>query len=234
LFLGTGIGEVVAFEVATGSPRTAYPGHRGNVLAMEAPASDVRRVASGSADTTALWWDVGFGGGKETPLSADDRKTLWTALTNADGKAGQEAMTKLAGDAAGFVAHAAAELKPAPAGPTAADLAPIFKDLDAKAFAAREAATAALDKYGETALDLVRTRLETETSAEVRERLIKFLERHTKPASDPERLRQSRAVELLEHLGTAEAKQLLAKLSAGGPSRLTADAAGAVRRMASR
>ena len=56
------------------------------------------------------------------------------------------------------MAHAAAELKPAPAGPTAADLAPLFKDLDAKAFATREAATAALDKYGETALDLVRRR----------------------------------------------------------------------------
>jgi hypothetical protein len=143
-------------------------------------------------------------------------------------------MTKLAGDPAGFVAHAAAELKPAPAGPAAADLAPIFKDLDAKAFAAREAATAALDKYGEAALELVRTRLETEASAEARDRLTRFIERHTKPATDPERLRQGRAVELLEHLGTADAKALLEKHSRGGPSRLTADAAGALKRLAAR
>jgi WD40 repeat protein len=233
LYLGTGIGEVLAFEVASGSLRAAYPGHRGNVLAVDTPANDIRRVASGSADTTALWWDVGFGGKGAAP-SADDRKALWAALTNADGKAAYEAMTKLAGDPTEFVAHAASESKPAPPGPTAADLAPIFRDLDAKTFAAREAASAALDKYGEPAIALVRTRLETETSAEVRERLTKFLDRHTKPATDPERLRQGRALELLEHLGTPEAKGLLEKLAAGGPSRLTADAAAAVKRLAGR
>jgi hypothetical protein len=39
---------------------------------------------------------------------------------------------------------------------------------------------------------------------------------------------------LLEHLGTREAKELLAKLAKGGPARLTTEAAGAASRLASR
>jgi WD40 repeat protein len=234
LFLGTGVGEVLAFEMATGSLRTAYPGHRGAVLAMAAPANDVRRVASGSADTTALWWDVGFSARPGVSLSADDRKNLRAALADPDAKTAFGAMTKLAADPAGFLALATSELKPVPPGPTEADVAPHFKNLDAKAFAAREAATAALDKFGEAAVPLARARLEAETSPEARERLTRFIDQHTKPDSDPERLRQGRAVELLEHLGTPEAKELLAKLAKGGPAKLTADAAGAVRRLAAR
>ena len=231
LFRATDVGEVQLYEVATGKLRAVRPGHRDTVLALDAPAADVRRLVSGSGDTTALWWDVGFGGKPGAPLSADGRKALWAALADGDAKAAYATMTKLAADRAGLVALAAAELKPAPTGPTAADLAPHFKNLDARAFAAREAASAALDKYGEAALDLVRARLETETSAEARDRLTKFVERHTKPATDPERLRQGRALELLEHLRTTEARALLAKLAAGGPSRQTTDAGAAVRRL---
>jgi hypothetical protein len=76
--------------------------------------------------------------------------------------------------------------------------------------------------------------LEAETSPEARERLTGFITRHAKPDTDPERLRQGRAVELLEHLGTPGANELLAKLAKGGPARLTTDAAGAVRRLAGR
>ena len=63
LFKATGIGEVQAFEVATGAFRTAIVGHRDYLLALATP-TDVRRVLSGSKDTTALLWDVGFGGKK--------------------------------------------------------------------------------------------------------------------------------------------------------------------------
>ena len=42
------------FEVATGKFRTALPGHRDTILGLDAPANDVRRVASGSKDTTAF------------------------------------------------------------------------------------------------------------------------------------------------------------------------------------
>ena len=119
----------------------------------------------------------------------------------------------------------------APAGPTAEDLKPIYRDLDSKVFATREAAALKLDKLGESAMGLIRTQLEVETSTEVRERLIRFLDKCDGPTSVPERMRLSRAVELLEHLRTGEAKELLEKLAKGGASRLTTDAAGALGRL---
>ena len=66
----------------------------------------------------------------------------------------------------------------------------------------------------------------------VMERLNKFLERFDGPLED--RLVQVRAVELLEHLGTMDAKAVLKKLAGGGPSRQTADAASALKRLAAR
>ena len=230
LFRATGLGEVHVYEVATGAFRTGYPGHKSMVLALDTP-TDVRRVLSGSSDTTALLWNVGFAGKKGTPLSADERARQWEALTDLDGTKAYDAMVKFAGDPEGFIAMAKAELKPAAEGPTAEDLMPMFRDMDNKAFATREAASAKLDKYGEGAISLVRARLEVESSVEVRDRLKRFLEKCEGPANAPTRFRQGRAVELLEHLGTAEAKALLEKLARGGASYLTSDASGALRRI---
>jgi hypothetical protein len=234
LFRATTNGEVQAFEVATGTFRTAFVGHRDYYVYAVSTPTDVRRMLSGSGDTTALLWDVGFGGKKGARLSAVARTRLWEQLASPDGKIGYRAMTDLAGDPAGFLELVAAELKPAAPGPTAADLALIFRDLDAKAFATREAAVVKLERYGESALALVRAELERGPSAEVRERLERFVGRLDGPGTFPERLRAGRAVEVLEHLRTPEARALLAKLAAGGPSRTTTDAAGAVTRLAGR
>ena len=230
LFRATGAGEVHVFEVASGNFRTAFPGHKDMVLALDAP-TDVLRVVSGSRDTTALLWNVGFDGKKRLALSAENQAKQWESLTDPDGTKAYDAMVKFAADPEGFIAIAKAELKPAAAGPTAEELAPIFRDMDSKAFAIREAASAKLDKYGEGAITLVRTRLEIEPSVEVRDRLKRFLEKCDGPANAPTRLRQGRAVELLEHFATNEAKAILDQLARGGASHMTTDATSALKRI---
>lgn len=230
LFHATGVGEIHLYEVSTGSYRTALVGHKASVLALDAP-TDVRRVLSGSWDTSSLLWDVGLCSKKGAKLSDEERRKFWDTLKDTDGTVAYEGMIKFGGDPDGFLAIAKSSMKPAPEGPKSAELNPIFAELDSKTFARREAASAKLDKYGESAIALVRARLEAEPSAEVRDRLKRFLEKNDGPETSPSRLQNSRAVEILEHLATTEAKVLLAKLAGGGASYLTVDAQGAVRRI---
>jgi hypothetical protein len=234
LFRATDGGEVHAFEVATGRYRTAWVGHRDTVFTLATPAADVRRLVSGSNDTTALVWDVGFASAKPAPLSAEQRAKAWADLGEGDGEVGYQAMRALAGDPAGFVALAGEKLKPSPAGAPDADLAPLFRDMANPSFEVREAASKKLDGHAEAAVTAVRARLATETSAEVKARLTDFLARHDGPPSGGDKLRRVRAVELLEHLGTPDARAVLTRLAAGGPSGQTADSAAALKRLAVR
>jgi len=72
------------------------------------------------------------------------------------------------------------------------------------------------------------------TSAEVRERLEDFLKRHDRPGrTSGYRLREMRAVELLEAIATKEARVLLAELGVGDTP-LANRAAAAVRRLEGR
>jgi hypothetical protein len=228
-FKTTGVGEVHAFEVATGQFRAAWGGHKGTLFCLAAPAFDVRRLVSGADDTTALVWDVGFASGVLNPLTPERRLALWGDLTETDAQKAYAAMRVLAADPAGFVTVARERLPPTPPGPTAAELADIFRDLRSAIFSTREAAGTKLDRFGESAVAQVRAQFEKEESPEVRARLLVFLSRHGKTP-----LRTVRAIELLEHLGTPEAKGLLATLAAGGPSGQTADAARALERLRQR
>jgi RNA polymerase sigma factor (sigma-70 family) len=231
LFRGTDVGEVQAFEVVTGKFRTAWRGHRSTCFSLAAPTTDVRRLVSGSSDTTGLVWDVGFASVTPAPLTPERRLALWGDLTEADAEKAYASMRALAADPAGYVALASEKLTPTPPGPLAADLVPIFRDLGSATFTTREAAATKLDQYGESAVPQVRAHFEKEESAEVRTRLLAFLARHGGSPRSGASLRQVRAVELLEHLGTPEARRVLAALAAGGPSRQTADAAAVIERL---
>ena len=81
----------------------------------------------------------------------------------------------------------------------------------------------------------VRKRLAKAESPEVRKRALEFLDRFDPATLSPGRLRQLRAVELLEGIATPAAKDLLsdlAKGAAGAP--LTLEAAGALERLRGR
>jgi hypothetical protein len=101
-------------------------------------------------------------------------------------------------------------------------------DLDSSDFAAREKASHALAGVAEIIEPRLRRELERTSSAEVRARLHRLLEDPHLPVLPPESVRQLRAVAVLEHIGTAEASELLRELAKGEPGdRLTraADAA---------
>jgi WD40 repeat protein len=208
-------------EVAT---RSGYWG-RADTLTFR---PDGRALASGHQDGTALVWDLS--GLPEVKPAATDRESAWKDLASADAEKAYRAILALAADpdAAAFLRD---RVRPVPAIPEA-QFQKLVNDLDSDKYATRETATAALKKLGELVEVELQTLLRGDLSAEQRRRIADVLEsQQLAPESDPERLRTLRCVEVLERIGSAEARALLGELAKGAPSaRLTRDAAMAVRR----
>jgi RNA polymerase sigma factor (sigma-70 family) len=234
LYVAYNTGEIMVFEVATGGLRRTLAGHRGYVGGLGF-SPDGRRVISGSHDATALVWDVTLAGAaapRKVPLTAAEAEKRWAKAGEPDARAAFAALAELATAPDVAVALVRRELKPVPAGPTDADLDRIFADLDSPRFATREQAARRLAALREAAVPGVRKRLSGDVGPEVRRRALAFLERFDPRELTPARLRQLRAVELLEGIGTPPACALLSDLAkglAGAP--LTADAAAALARL---
>jgi WD40 repeat protein len=234
LYVSYNSGEIVGFEVATGQPRRTLTGHRGYVAALSL-TPDGRRLLSGGHEGSALLWDVTLAGAakpRTEALTAAAAEKLWETAAAAEARAAFAALADLAAAPGPAVEVLRRQVKPVPAAPTDADLDRVFKDLDSDEFETRRKASRELAALGESAVPAVRKRLERATSAEVRRRAREFLDRFDQAELSPARLRQFRAVELLEGIGTGAAKRLLtdlAKGAAGAP--LTLDAAAALARL---
>ena len=105
-------------------------------------------------------------------------------------------------------------------------------NLDSDDFAVREQATRELETFGRSALPALRKVLREDPSVEVRRRVESLLEQLEQQGHFSEELRALRAVEVLEVIGSPEARELLKKWSAGPPGhRLTTEAAAALARL---
>src|SRR5262249_49099168 len=82
-------------------------------------------------------------------------------------------------------------------------------------FAIRDKASAELAKLGESALPLLRDALARDPSPEVSRRIKALVEKATTPEASGDLLRGLRAIEVLEHIATPEARQLLEKRAGG-------------------
>ncbi len=226
--------EVVAFEVATGQPRRNLYGHGGFVGSL-AMAPGGQRLLAASYDASAWLWDVTPAGAakpRTEPLTAAAAAGLWAALAGSEAKSAFAAMADLAAAPDRAVALLRRELKPAPAAPTDAELDRTFADLDNDDFATREKASRRLAELGELAVPGVRKRLAKTESAEVRRRAEGFLDRFDPETLKPDRLRQMRAVELLEGIATPAARDVLAELAKGAAEApLSREAAAALERL---
>ena len=94
-------------------------------------------------------------------------------------------------------------------------IARLLKDLDSDDFATRERATDELATLGQAAERTLRQAIAKKTSLEVRRRVNELLAKLNTGDMAPEVLRALRAVEVLEMIGTEEARQVVAKLAAG-------------------
>jgi hypothetical protein len=154
------------------------------------------------------------------------RAALWDTLADADAAAAFAAIERLARRPADAVALLRERLRPivtAPAERTAA----LLRDLDSPQFETRDQASRALEELGEAAASALRKALDAGPAPLTRSRIELLLER-----LEAGQTREARAIELLEHLGTADARRLLADLAGGAAGAWrTEQAAAALQRL---
>jgi WD40 repeat protein len=224
------------WDVATGKELRQLPGHRGRVSHV-AFSADGRRLASASADGTVLIWDVAPLGtqvrGKDSDLPAQQLDTLWTDLASADAARAYCALQGLMRAPRQFVPLCKKQVRPvALADPK--HVTQLLADLDSEHFDVRDRATRALQAFEEQVEPALRKASMNPPSAEVRRRLAQLLGRLESERQIPsgERLRLLRAVEILEHSASSEARQLVTALAKGAPeARLTQEAKAALERL---
>jgi WD40 repeat protein len=237
LAAGTRLDTVHLWEVASGLERGRFTGHQSSVETL-AFAPDGQLLASGSGDGTALIWDVTGRHGRTRPprmaLSASALRALWADLARVDGPRAHRAIGELtaAGDQA--VGLLKEQLRPvAPEDPKR--IARLIAELDGERFGMREEAQRTLEELGELAATALRKALEGGPSLEVRRRVETLLQKLEGPVTAPRLLRHVRSVEVLEHIATLRARQVLEALAQGAPeARLTREAKAALQRLARR
>jgi hypothetical protein len=195
---------------------------------------DGTRLVSGGLDTTALVWDLrrfAKRPGAAADLTAAQLQQCWEDLGGTAASA-YRAMGKLLSSPARTVAFLGGRVQAAPTAETRR-VAELIANLGSEQFEVRDQAMNELQKLGEVAAPALRKAFSADPPLEVKRRLESLLGKLTHwPA---ETLRQVRAVEVLEHAGTAEARGLLERLvREGAPeARLTREAEAALRRLKS-
>jgi hypothetical protein len=225
-------GTVHWYDVLTGQELSAFKGHAAAVNAV-AFAPNGKRVGSASADGTALIWDP-TGRGRPAPpakaLSAADREKSWAALVEDDADRAFAAMGDWIAAPDDAVAWIKARVKPA-AAVERKRIEDLLRQLDAGAFQARDQAARELLAIGEQAVPALEKALAADPPLETKRRLEELHGELTGMRLRGERLRADRAVEILERLGTPQARQVLQALAGGAPgARLTESARAALAR----
>jgi dipeptidyl aminopeptidase/acylaminoacyl peptidase len=229
--------RVRVWELATGRELVTLQGNRGKVTAVSW-FPDSRRLASGADDGTVLIWDLAalakprsWTRGKPEALNA-----LWADLgaeESAQGYAAVWSVTRARDEGVEFLKG---RLSPITS-PSEEELGRLVAGLDDRRFAVRVKASSTLRRLNRLAEPALRRALACKPSLELRRRAEELLgQLRTFPLRlDADKLRDSRAVAVLEQVATPKARQLLRELAGGARGAwLTEEARAALRRLDSK
>jgi WD40 repeat protein len=203
------------WEVATGKECAQFLGHNITIWTI-AFSPDGRTLASASDDQTARIWDATCQRGmpSEAP-SAKKLDGLWNDLGDQDATKAYRAVWALTASAEQavpvFQERLLSHAKGGSVDPQR--VARLIAALDDDLFTVREEATDELEKIGKPAGPALRQALQVRHSAEVALR-VKLLLDHLKGSIwTPDSLRRLRAVAVLEHIASPQAREVLQALA---------------------
>jgi hypothetical protein len=221
------------WDVLNGKELRKLEGHGGGVFCV-AFSPDGRRLATGSADTTVLLWDVGEVAHRRPRAcnpKPEELNNLWADLAKKDAVVAYQALAVLIAARERTPAFLKERLHLVPL-PDRARVESLLVELDSKQFAVRDAAANELAKLGEVVEPHLRQALAGKPSPELRRRLQALLDKRNHDDPEGDALRNLRAVQVLERIGSPPAREVLASLADGAPgANLTRDAKAALERL---
>jgi hypothetical protein len=205
------------------SPTEGFPGQ----VRSLALSTTGFTVAAGTKDGEILVRDIGKAlAGRSPPPSLSEKQlsTLWGDLRNQSASDGYRAIALLAARPESSIPFLQQHVTPI-ARADRARMVKLIDDLDHDRFARREKAVVELEKILDMAEPLLRQRLTSQPSLELRRRIESLLQPLDELVPPPDRLRSIRAVQALEQIGSVPARGLLEKLSKGCPGAWLTDEA---------
>jgi hypothetical protein len=227
--------EVKLWDVSTGKEVASFPGDGGFVGSL-AFSPDGTQLLSGMWNGSVLVWDVVAATRtlklQTRDLGPKELDALWEELTSADATKAHKAHWAMAAAPASTVPFLKKQVLPAVTVPLET-IRRWIADLDSEKFAVRARASDQLRALGSQAEVPLSQALAGKPSLETRRRLEALLEAVQPTPSAL--LRSRRAIQVLEQIGTPEARQLLQVLAAGMPAAIrTREANAALERLGRR
>jgi RNA polymerase sigma factor (sigma-70 family) len=189
------------------------------------PKGDVYGMAGGRVMTTSLALlelevyyrsDLLLASRPAGEVRAEELGILWADL-GGDLFRARQVSWALIGSPAQAVPLLREKMQPVSIKVDGARLTRLVAELDDDQFTVREAAEKELDRLGEVTGPALRKALAGQPSPELRRRLERLLEKQDEANLTPERLRARRGLDVLERIGTAEARQVVERLAGGTP-----------------
>ena len=167
----------------------------------------------------------------DKPLTEKDLEKLWEEMASDDAAKAFQAMVRMANSSKESTTFLKSKVKPVqPVDPKV--LTGLLDGLDDTQYQVRQKASAELEKLADLAAAGLRSRLDAKPSLETRKRIEALLDKLDGPVTQPDLLRNLRAVELLELIGTAESCDVLRPIAKGAEGhRVTEAAQGSVKRL---
>ncbi|GIW78204.1 MAG: hypothetical protein KatS3mg105_0011 [Gemmatales bacterium] len=208
-------GYVRLWETVSGREVLRFKGHTGSVNWVGFAPSG-RTVYSGGDDTTVLAWDITQT--SETAAAPIDLHGLWKELASLDGAPAYRAAWSFVKRPEESVPFMREHLQMY-IGVDAGRIADLIDKLNDDNFMVRERASEELERLGQLASPALQQTLSKTRSLEVLRRIERILEKQKAPEITwpQQRLRVLRAIDVLEKIGTLEARQVLDRLAKGAP-----------------